>query len=332
MLLHDEVVDAWIELEQGRVQAWGMDEPGKGDLEGWIVPPLVNAHTHVADSFLLSKSKPRDVATLVGPGGWKHQQLAIADTGTQEDGVFSRTDEMGRIGTSHFIDFREGGVEGVRWLRGMADELRVAPVILGRQEPVGETDWDLLAQTADGIGLSGMRDLDNGTLDAATDAAKAHGKPFAIHVSEDKRDDLDAVLALEPDFVVHMCQGTGADFQALAEADIPVVICPRSNQFFGLKTPAKQLLEAGVVVAVGTDNGMLADGNLLQELALLQGEGIGEEDLLRMASHSGRYLLGLEAGLPPRRGAVLEALLLPHPAIPAAPARKPVFKQPKPSP
>ncbi|MGB1698136.1 MAG: amidohydrolase family protein, partial [Thermoplasmatota archaeon] len=193
--------------------------------------------------------------------------------------------------------------------------------------PTGETYWDLLAETADGIGLSGMRDLDSGTLDAARSAANVHGKPFAIHVSEDQRDDMDAVLALEPDFVVHMCQGTAADFQALADADVPVVLCPRSNRYFGLKTPAKELLQAGATVAIGTDNGMLADGNLLQELALLQSQGIAEEDLLRMASHSGRYLLGLEAGLPPRRGAPLEALLLPHPAIPAGPAARPVFRE-----
>jgi cytosine/adenosine deaminase-related metal-dependent hydrolase len=321
MLLHDDVVDVWVELADGKVVDWGEGKED-ADLEGWIIPPFVNAHTHVADSFLLDERKPATVAELVGPGGWKHQQLAKASSDDIEDGIFARTDEMGKVGTAHFIDFREGGIEGVKMLRQMASELRCEPVIFGREE-AGETDWDQLAQEADGIGMSGLRDHTQTTLDESRAAAGRARKPFAIHASEDKRDDIDAIIALEPAFVVHMCQGTPSDFKALAEADIPIAICPRSNRYFGLPTPAREMLDAGVTVAIGTDNGMLADGDIRKELAILHTAGIKEESLLRMATHSGRFMLDLPATLPPRKGALLEAILLPYPAIPTGPSNRP---------
>lgn len=321
MLLHDEVVDVWVELDGAKVVDWG-EGKAESELEGWIVPPFVNAHTHVADSFLLERQKPATVAELVGPGGWKHQQLALASEDELEDGIFSRTDEMGKVGTSHFIDFREGGLAGVRKLRGMADELRCEPVIFGREE-TGETDWTVLAAEADGIGLSGLQDHKQSILDDARDAARKASKPFAIHASEDKRDDIDAIIALDPAFVVHMCQGTNSDFNALADAQIPVVVCPRSNRYFGLPTPVKAMLAAGVTVALGTDNGMLADGDIRKELAILHSAGIKEDSLLRMATHSGRFILDLPGCLPPRKGAILEAVLLPFPAIPAGPSSRP---------
>lgn len=314
MLLHDEVVDVWISLEAGRIQSWGEGLDAEADAEGWIVPRFVNAHTHVADAFLRDREKPTTVAALVGPGGWKHQQLANADLEAQEDGVFALTDQMGRTGTSHFVDFREGGVEGVQWLRSLGEDMRAQPVILGRANET--SSWAEVAEVADGVGISGMRDLSTKELEEAADTKKLVG----VHVSEDQRDDMDAALALEPKFVVHMCHGTAQDFQKLADAEIPIVICPRSNRFFGQPTPVRAMLDAGCTVAVGTDNGMLADGDLRQELAGLPAR---EETLLRMASHSGRFLLGLDSPFPLRRGAELDALLLPFPAVPNGQTGKP---------
>src|SRR5204862_204046 len=82
---------------------------------------------------------------------------------------------------------------------------------------------------------------------------------------------IDAILALEPAFLVHCVQATPSDLNAIADAGVPVVVCPRSNAHYGLKTPVDRMRAAGVALAVGSDNGMLGDGNVLADLALLHG-------------------------------------------------------------
>ena len=63
-------------------------------------------------------------------------------------------------------------------------------------------------------------------------------------------------MSLEPAFVVHMVEATDADILACADAGIPIVICPRSNRFFGKTARAARMLELGAEVALGTDNAM----------------------------------------------------------------------------
>src|ERR1041385_7548964 len=70
-------------------------------------------------------------------------------------------------------------------------------------------------------------------------------------------------------FLVHATQCTGGDLRAIADAGVPVVVCPRSNAHYGMKSPLDRMLAAGIHPAVGTDNGMLQDGDLLAELSLL---------------------------------------------------------------
>ncbi len=333
ILLADHAPEGWITVEDGRVQDWGEGEPDAPvTATGWILPPPVNAHTHVGDAFLRSiPDKPTDVAALVGPGGWKHQQLARADPDQMAVGIQQYVDEMAGLGTSHFIDFREGGLPGVRFIEERVDHLAVDPIILGRPARPGTFDEDeaeAIVGECDGIGMSGMRDHPPRVLEAWAEAAHAARKPFAIHVSEDKQDDIDAVLALEPAFVVHMVHATRGDLQAVADAGIPVVVCPRSNRFFGTKTPLPRLLEAGCRVAVGTDNGMLQDGNLLEELALLRAwypEGATDEALLRMLV-AGRRLVGLETAPAPRRNAAAEWVVYPERPIPQTDGGRPTLR------
>ncbi len=303
-ILHDsEPVEGWITVEGNRIDAAGDGPPDTDpDVQGWIVPPPVNAHTHVGDSFLREREdKPRDLATLVGPGGWKHQHLAAADEAEQRQAIEATVEEMATLGTSHFIDFREGGIPGARVLTGI--DLPVKPVIYGRGAGTfDEHEAEELLRIVDGLGLSGVRDLGR-QLEQWAEAAHAARRPWAVHVSEDKRDaDLEAVLTLEPRFIVHMCKATDADLRMAADHDVPIVVCPRSNAFFGMKTPVDRMLRAGCTVALGTDNGMLASGDVLAEARLLrQWFHIPEADLLTMATINGRHILGLPTP-PPKPG------------------------------
>lgn len=287
---------AWARIERGIIQETGHDEPpARPDMQGWIVPSPVNGHTHIGDSWLHGRpGKPTTVKELFGPGGWKHQHLAQADPEAQREGAQDLGQSMAAAGTAAFIDFREGGLPGIAWLRDL--DLPLRPIIYGRTKGAfDEDEARRVAHTADGIGLSGLRDMSSKHLDAWADIAKEAGKPLAIHVSEDQRDDVDAALSLEPQFVVHMTCGKPSDFDALQGARVPIVACPRSNQHFGRMPPVDAMLEAECRVAFGTDNGMLQDGDLWAEVRAVRARfpEIPVASLLRAATYHARDLADL---------------------------------------
>jgi cytosine/adenosine deaminase-related metal-dependent hydrolase len=332
ILQRHEAVEGWLELDGGRAVAWGEGPaPERPDATGWIVPAPVNAHTHVADAFLrAAPGKPRTVAELVGPGGWKEQHLRGAQPAQVAAGIQTYAGEMAAIGTAAFLDFREGGVAGARLLRDLAPELGAQPVVLGRpaQNAFDEEEAEALLKVADGLGLSARRDFaDPADVEALAEAAHARRKTFALHVSEARHEPIEPILALEPGFLVHCTQATKADLEAIADHEVAVAVCPRSNAHFGMKTPLRRLREAGVTVAVGTDNGMLQDGNLLAELALLkQWDPRAEvEELLRMATWNGRGLARLPPAWPPRKGAPPDLVVLPEDPFPALADTRPGF-------
>jgi cytosine/adenosine deaminase-related metal-dependent hydrolase len=333
LLLADAAVEGYLEVEGGKVADWGEGAPPRRpDARGWIVPAPVNAHTHVADACLRDRpGKPSTVAELVGPGGWKQRNLAQATPDDLRAGIARYVGEMAALGTARFLDFREGGLPGVRLLKSLAADLPVQPVVLGRPLANGtfdDAEAKALLDEADGIGLSAMRDFaDRGDVEAWAEACHRRRKPFALHVSEAKREDMEAVLALEPTFLVHATQATKADLEAVADADVPVVICPRSNAYYGHKSPLDRMAAAGVTVAVGTDNGMLQDGDLLAELALLRAwfPHVQAEALLRKATWNARAVAGLPPALPPKRGASLDVVVLPDPPLPGPPSTRPVL-------
>ncbi len=329
LLLADGVQEGWIEASDGVVVEWGEGAPpAKPAAKGWIVPSPVNAHTHVADAALRTlPGKPTTVPELVGPGGWKQRNLATAGHDQLRQGVIHYVEEMAAIGTARFLDFRETGLAGVTFLRSLAADLPVQPIIYGR--PTGynfnEAEAQMLVREADGIGLSALRDFPRPDDAAAwADAARRARKPFALHASEAKREDIDAILCLQPSFLVHCTQATDADLVAIADAGVPIVVSPRSNAHYGVKTPLQRMVDAGVTVAVGTDNGMLHDGNLLADLALLKEwfPKLPVDLLLRMATTNGRPLAGLDAGFRLRRGAAIDLVVLPdQPWTPPASGR-----------
>jgi cytosine/adenosine deaminase-related metal-dependent hydrolase len=332
LVLQDDVLEGTLEVEGGRVVAWREGElDAKPTAEGWIVASPVNAHTHVADACLRDRpGKPATVAELVGPGGWKESELRRATAEQVVAGVREYVDEMSNVGASAFIDFREGGLAGVELLRGLAPELPVPVRILGRPLANGfeAEEARLLLEAADGIGLSARRDFVRpDDVERWADACHEARKPFALHASETRREDAEAIVALGPAFVVHCTKAAPEDFQVLADADLPVVVCPRSNAYFGMKTPVPAMLQAGLNVAIGTDNGMTNSGDVLAELAQIRSwyPAIGVADLLRMATCNGRRLAGLPTRLPPRAGDAADFIVLPRNAIPAGAGHKPGF-------
>jgi 5-methylthioadenosine/S-adenosylhomocysteine deaminase len=89
--------------------------------------------------------------------------------------------------------------------------------------------------------------------------ARARGLPVATHLLESTRETehLDAFRdVLGPDTVaIHAVLVNEADIALLAELDVPVAHCPRSNALLGCGVaPLTELLDAGVRVGLGTDS------------------------------------------------------------------------------
>jgi cytosine/adenosine deaminase-related metal-dependent hydrolase len=89
--------------------------------------------------------------------------------------------------------------------------------------------------------------------------ARRRGLPVATHLleSDREREHLDAFAGvLGPDTVaVHGVLVNAADIALLAQLDVPVAHCPRSNALLGCGiAPLTELLEAGVRVGLGTDS------------------------------------------------------------------------------
>jgi cytosine/adenosine deaminase-related metal-dependent hydrolase len=305
--------EGWVEVVDGRVVDLGKDPSEmEATATGWIVPSPVNAHTHVGDAHLHSRpDKPRNVAALVGPDGWKHQQLAQANVDDQRAAIRAWAAAAAAQGTTAFIDFREGGAVGAAMLRRM--DLPVRPIIYGRPTAAhfSEQEAAELLPQVDGLGWSGLADAPMQELEQWVDACRSARKPWGLHVSEARRDDIDIVTSLEPNYVVHMASGTPADFDELAQARIPIVSCPRSNAWFDLPTPLAAMQAAECTVALGTDNAMLHDGKMLSEAqaaASLIGGDV--ESALRMMSWHGRDIAGVPTS-PLRKGSAADVIVLP---------------------
>lgn len=261
-------------LEGGRIRKRLEGPPPASPVaEGLLLPAPVNAHTHVGDAFARGADVPTDLeAAVAPPDGLKHRLL---DDATREDlvaGMRGVVREMLRSGSSRFLDFRENGLDGVAALEEAASDLPAEPTMLARPEEPGYDAEEVaqLLEAADGIGLSGTNDVPRKDARAMAEAAHEADAAFALHASEGEREDLDRVLELDPDLVVHMVHATDEDLQDLAGADVPVVVCPRSNDHFAEIPPVEAMAEAGVDVALGTDNAMLHPARVLDESAFLR--------------------------------------------------------------
>lgn len=263
--------------------------------EGLLLPAPVNGHTHVGDGFAREADVPTDLeAAVAPPDGLKHRLLAEADREDLVEGMRRALQEMLRGGCHRFLDFRENGLEGVEALREAASGLPVDPTILARPEEPGYDADEVAAllEAADGLGLSGIGDVPVEDARALAEAAREADAAFALHASEGEREDVDLVLDLDPDFVVHMVHATDEDLADVAAADVPVVVCPRSNHHFASIPPVEAMAEAGVDVALGTDNAMLHPAQVLDEAAFLRERRpeLAAETVYEWTFESGRRL------------------------------------------
>ena len=63
---------------------------------------------------------------------------------------------------------------------------------------------------------------------------------------------------------------TESDFIRVKENNIPVIICPRSNDFFGIQPNYELIKKTETIFLIGTDNVMLNNPSILEEIFFIE--------------------------------------------------------------
>jgi cytosine/adenosine deaminase-related metal-dependent hydrolase len=309
-----DVVEGYICIRDG-VIAEICEEPGCVDAlsHGIVLPAFVNAHTHLGDS-VLKDPEITDIASLVRPpDGLKHRVLRETSMHDLVHAMRASICDMAATGTCAFADFREGGLSGVLALMRAIDAasasgcaVAVDAVILGRPgwskddgAESGEGDAvdeiDSILELAGGIGISSTNDYEEGVAAAIAGRTRRQGGVFAIHAGEPDSTDIRDALELNPDLLIHLTHASRDDLRGVAEENIPVVVCIRSNLVTRVGIPpVKEMLAQGLLVAAGTDNVMFNSVDLFSEMRFLSSLcQIDDGQVLRICTRAGALALGL---------------------------------------
>lgn len=301
ILTNDGFVTGYLKLEDNHIIA-ELEKgttPKKPIATGLIIPTCINAHTHLGDSFIRHQhlQLPHNVKELVAPpAGLKHRLLKQTTEQEILGGMKASLQEMRTAGTSCFCDFREGGFLGIYQIRKALKHCPVNAVIFSRPAKMtyDKEELDRLLENSDGIGLSSISDWEPSEIEKLADHVRKKNKLFALHASEVEREDIERVLDLKPNLLIHMIAATKTDLEQVKDASIPIVICPRSYLFFRLKHDLELMKKTGVTLLLGTDNGMINTPDVLEEVKELQKNKIFNlEELLTMVTFTPRKALNL---------------------------------------
>ena len=294
----------YIVIKDGTIKEIGAEAGVEGAIKGFIIPSLINAHTHIGDSVAKEPDfMPLEV--LVGPGGFKERILAETPYEVLLNAMKDTISDIFGCGTQLFGDFREGGLMGVNALKtvfeasGMKSRMKMK--IFGRPGPDdADIDADAILGAVDGIGMSSTADCSWDLLKYLADAARSRGKVFALHAGERNTADIEDAIELEPDFIVHLTKASRKHFQRMYDKDIGAVVCLRSNMVTGMGVPPiREMLDSGLIVAVGTDNVMLNSPDIFHEMEFISKLlRLDEREILKMCTwNSARILKEDKIGL-----------------------------------
>lgn len=298
------------------------------DCEGLLlIPGFVNAHTHIGDSIAKDITLRGSVDSKIHPVlGIKARVLK--QTPTHHLAAFMRNTclSMMKKGITTFVDFREGGLEGVLLLKKAISKLPIRSVILGRLEyyqnknqiqkniPLDSSHKIKLQQvinSCDGLGISGSNENSDVVLSYYSKTKKIR----AIHSSETEKSyhlakkltgksETSRSLLLKPHFLVHMTYANKTDLKNATKKSRGIVVCPRANASLAEGIPDVSLMiKSGCLVAIGTDNVMVNSPDMFREMDYLwkvtmgmHKKRIDPKEILKMATVNGGLLLGKKIG------------------------------------
>ena len=270
-----EAKDGHVVIENGAIKEIGEGKRKiEAAIEGVIIPAFVNAHTHIGDS-VAKEPDFMPLEKLVGPGGFKHRLLAETPYEALVSAMKDTIEDMSATGTQLFADFRESGILGARALKeafSLAEgREKLSMKIFGRPADGTRTeDFNELFESVNGIGMSSVADYPIEDVKSLAAEAKRRKKMFALHAGENNAEDINGAIELEPDFIVHLLNASQQNFRTMQDKNIAAVVCVRSNLVSGLELPPlQQMLEAGLIVGVGTDNVMLNSPDMFSEMEII---------------------------------------------------------------
>ena len=285
-----------VVVEDGRIEAVEETATEAADI---VLPAFVNAHTHIGDSVAKEAGVGLSLDEAVAPpDSEKHRRLAAASHADLVVAMRRTLRYMAQTGTAAHLDFRESGEAGAEALREAASETATDAFVFG-SGPLS------VLETADGYGASGANDADFADERAA---AREANKPFAIHAGEPDATDIHPALDLEPDLLVHMVHAEEEHLDRVADQEIPIVACPRTNAVLDVGRPPLSDLLEHTTVALGTDNVMLNGPSMFREMAYTATNfDVSDREVLRMATTAGAEIADLDCGViePGRRAALL---------------------------
>ena len=259
------------------------------DVDGAVVcPSFINGHIHIGDSIIRDEGYGLTLSEMVRPpNGVKHVALSNASDDELIDAMRQSMQDMVDSGTTHFIDYREGGIKGVKLLREASEGLPIKPIILGRDDSFYGDEPDLgkvkiairkLLKVADGIAPSGFGEITTEVANLIVEECARCGKISSIHVAESESNQIESLnndKATEIakgvksgfDQLVHLTNPKSDDLELVANSGQNVVVCPRANATLNVGVaPLNKMLDLGIKPLFGTDNVMLNSPNMFREL------------------------------------------------------------------
>ena len=292
-----------------------------------LIPGFINSHTHIADSIGKDLSIDADVDSKIHPMiGLKQKLLKETPKKSLSKYMKNSAKSMIKNGITTFIDFREGGLDGILLLKSALDNLPIRCIILGRIEhyntkneikqnmPLPKEHIQQLTQllkNCDGIGISGTNENSNSNLQSYAKTKKIR----AIHAAETKdsvntskkltgKSEIQRAMLLRPSFLIHMTFATKNDLKLVAENTRGIVICPRANSSLAEGIPDISLMQKfGCNITIGTDNVMINSPDIFREMDYLWKVTMGmsqsrfdPRQILKMATVNAGKMLNQKIG------------------------------------
>ena len=292
-----------------------------------LIPGLINSHTHIGDSIAKDISLDKDPDSKINPiFGIKQKILRETEPKKLIHFMRKTMKSMLKKGITTFVDFREGGLEGIFLLQKALADLPIRAIILGRIEyyqsksqikrnapiPLSyQGQIEQLVKNCNGIGISGSNENSDSSLKQFSKTKKIR----AIHCAETKQSyfiskqlrkktEPERCILLKPDFLIHMTYATKNDLKFVSKKIKGIVVCPRANASLAEGIPnVDQMLKAKCNVTIGTDNVMINSPDMFREMDFLwkvtmgiQKKRIDPKKILKMATVNAGKLLDKKIG------------------------------------
>lgn len=264
-----EFTEGYFGFEDGIIKETGEGLKKDTLAKGIIIPTFTNAHTHIGDAVIMDEVQGGIREIVAPPDGLKHRILRDTSQEGMRNSMRQVAKNMLYSGIEHFNDFREGGLKGVKILKDAFSDSPISPKVFGRPSDLRyyKDEMEQLLKIVDGIGVSAISDWEEDEIKSVASHTKREGKMFVLHASEAVREDIDSILDLKPDYLIHMNKATDDDLKICAENEVPIILCPRSEVFFGHVPDIPKMLKSNVTLALGTDNAMLnSPSSILREM------------------------------------------------------------------